>query len=303
MASLIKPALLEPGDAIAMIAPSGVVEADYIQKSTEIFESWGLKVRHGKNLMAEFHQFAGTDDQRLGDMQKALDDSEIKAIICARGGYGAIRIIDQINWSKFKQKPKWITGFSDITVFHNSLFNMGIQSVHSIMPINFKKYQADSEPVLAFAKVLFEGKVEYSYEAARLCRPGTEKNPITGGNLSLLYALKGTAYDWNPQGNILFIEDVGEQYYHIDRMMQSLKLSGKLENIGGLIVGGLSEMADNKRPFGKTPEEIIAEAVQDYNYPVAFNFPAGHIFNNMPIIMGAETSLNVTEVSVEIKMG
>ena len=302
MTAFIKPALLKPGDMVAMVAPSGVVEAEYIEKATQIIESWGLKVRHGKNLMAEFHQFAGTDSQRLSDFQEALDDAEIKAVICARGGYGAIRIIDQVNWSKFKQNPKWVTGFSDITVFHVALFNLGIQSLHCIMPINFKKYHSDSEPVVRMAKALFEGKVEYKIGAGPLCRAGTERAKLVGGNLSLLYALNGTSSDFNPDCRILFIEDVGEQYYHIDRMMQSLKLSGKLNKIGGLIVGGLSEMSDNKRPFGKTPEEIVADAVEGFNYPVVFNFPAGHLFHNYPLIIGADTSLQVSADSVEVKM-
>lgn len=302
MKTFIKPTLLQTGDTIALVAPSGVVEADYIEKSTRIFESWGLKVKHGKNLLAEYHQFAGTDSQRLSDFQEALDDGNIKAIVCARGGYGALRIIDKVNWHKFLQTPKWITGFSDITVFHSVLCNMGIQSLHCIMPINFKKYEGDSPAVTWMAKALFEGNVEYKIAAHPLCRPGTERAAIVGGNLSLLYALKGTSCDLNLNGNILFIEDVGEQLYHIDRMMQSFKLSGKFGEIGGLIVGGLSDMSDSKRPFGKTVEEIISEAIEGYSFPVVFNFPAGHINDNYPIIMGAETSLQVTSDSVEIKM-
>jgi muramoyltetrapeptide carboxypeptidase len=302
MKPFIKPDLLKKGDVVAMVAPSGVVDAGYIEKTTLIIESWGLRVKHGKNLLAVDNQFAGTDQQRLHDFQEALDDSDIKAIICARGGYGAIRIIDKIEWNKFWYKPKWVAGFSDITVFHSVLCNMHIQSLHCIMPINFKKYTADSVPVRLMQQALFEGKIEHTFKSHKLNRMGKIKSRILGGNLSILYALQGTPYELKNKSSVFFLEDVGEKIYHLDRMMQSLKLAGKLNSIGGLLVGALSEMTDGKKPFGKNPEEVIADVVEGTSFPVAYGFPAGHISNNYPLILGSEALLEVNEKKTSLRM-
>ena len=301
MAAIIKPPLLKPGDQIVIVAPSAVVGQDYVQKAADVFGSWGLKVSFGKNLFAVHHQFAGDDNQRLSDFQEALDDENISAIICARGGYGAIRIVDKLNLNRFVKKPKWVVGFSDITVIHSILLKAGIQSVHGVMPINFKNLPVSSKPVELLGQILFEGKLNYQLESNKLNRVGTEKAMLTGGNLSLLYALKGTPYDIDTTRKILFIEDVGEQLYHLDRMLQSYKLAGKFEKLKGLIVGGLSEMEDKKRPFGKTAEEIIASIVEGYNFPIAFNFPAGHLKENYPVLLGSETQLEVNSGGVNIR--
>ncbi len=301
MAEFEKPALLNTGDKVAIVAPAGMVEPSYIERTTEILETWGLKVEKGKHLLSRYHQFAGKDEQRLEDFQQAIDSDEVKAVICARGGYGTIRIVDRINWNKFRQAPKWITGFSDITSIHLSVLEQGIQSVHSIMPINIGELEINSQPVEMLARVLFEGKVEYELPVNDLNTTGTEIAPVTGGNLSLIYALAATPFAANLEGKILFLEDVGEDYYHIDRMMQSLRLSGVLEKLSGLIVGGLTQMKDDKRPFGKTPKEIIAEVVEDYDYPVVFDFPAGHMKNNLPVILGAKTAMEVTNKYARVK--
>lgn len=301
MSKLIKPPLLKPGDKVAIVAPSGRVDSEYIDKSASIFEDWGLEVVRGKHLLSEYHQFSGTDEQRLSDFQNAIDSEDTKAVICARGGYGAIRLLDKINWNKFKQNPKWVAGFSDITAIHFSIQQMRIQSIHSAMPINIGSLPRTSQPVELLGQALFEGVLEYELPADKLNISGTEVTTIVGGNLSILYALAASKYGIDIKNKILFIEDVGEQYYHIDRMMQSLRLSGKLEELSGLIVGGLTEMTDNKRPFGKNPKEIIYEAVEGFDYPVVFDFPAGHIPDNRPIIMGAETALEVTQDFVKVR--
>jgi muramoyltetrapeptide carboxypeptidase len=302
MNNFIKPPLLHDGDKVAIIAPSGRVEQDYIERSKRIFEQWGLTVIPGPNLFARQHQFAGSDTQRLSDLQWALDDDEIAAVFCARGGYGLMRIIDQVHWHKFIQKPKWVTGFSDVTALHAQISSRMVQSIHSLMPINMASLSVTDKPVELLRNVLFKGEFQYSIEPNSLNRTGTEKAILIGGNLSILYALSGTEVDPDTENKILFIEDVGEQYYHIDRMMQSLRLSGKLEKLSGLIVGGLSEMTDNKRPFGRNPEEIISDIVAGFDFPVAFGFPAGHISQNYPFIMGAEVAMEVGTNEVKISM-
>lgn len=302
MSQFTQPPLLKPGDRIAIVAPAGRVETDYIEKSVSVFEDWGLTVEKGKHLLSNFHQFSGTDEQRLLDLQHALDSDDIKAVVCARGGYGSIRILDQIHWNKFAQNPKWLVGFSDITALHFSIQHLNLQSIHAVMPYNMDSLHPTSQPVEMLGQALFEGKVEYEIPHHKLNITGTEVAPVVGGNLSILYALSSTPYGIDFSGKILFLEDVGEQYYHIDRMMQSLRLTGKLERLSGLIVGGLSKMTDDVRPFGKRPEEIIKEVFEGYDFPVVFGFPAGHIPDNRPLIFGADTAMEVSKDFVKIKM-
>lgn len=301
MDNFIKPEALKPGDKVAIVAPAGRVEKSYIDKSVSIFESWGLNVVLGKHLLYGFHQFAGTDTERLEDFQTALDAEDIRAVICARGGYGTIRIVDKINWARFKQAPKWVTGFSDITTIHGSIQNLGIQSLHSFMPINMKDLKGEDQPLAMFRDALFGESISYGLEPHRLNSEGTEVSPVVGGNLSLLYALNGSPFLVDIEHKILFLEDVGEQYYHIDRMMQSLRLSGVFEKINGLVVGGMTEMEDQKPPFGKSSEEIIAETVNSYDFPVVFGFPAGHQKNNLPIILGGTVALEASAQQVKIR--
>ncbi len=298
--SLIKPIPLQKGDKVAMVAPAGLITPDLVSRAIKVFEEWGLEVLKGAHIFAQHFQFAGTDEQRLLDLQNALDDSEIKAVICARGGYGCMRIADKINWRKFMDEPKWVCGFSDITVLHSAIHNLGIYSAHTLMPLNMAKLQSKAPQVLKLRELLFQGQISYKLPAHILNRNGRSKGLLVGGNLSLLYALNGTRFDIDLNDRILFLEDVGEQYYHIDRMMQGLRLAGKFEKLKGMIIGGFSDMSDNKRPFGKTPEEIIADIVKEYDYPVAFGFPAGHIEENYPLVLGSETSLTATESGVII---
>jgi muramoyltetrapeptide carboxypeptidase len=289
--NLIAPPYLKPGDCIGIVAPARKISANELAPAISQLQSWGLKVKLGKNIYAAAHQFAGTDEERAADMQQMLDDKEVKAIIAARGGYGAIRIIDKLDFTKFCKNPKWIAGYSDITVFHNHIqTHFGIQALHSTMAFNFGK---DAESTELLKKALFGQPNEYTIDAQPINRKGQGTGILCGGNLSLLYALAATPSDIDTKGKILFIEDIDEYLYHIDRMMMQLKRSGKLANLAGLIVGSFSDMKDNTIPFGKTAEQIILEAVGEYNYPVCFGFPAGHGLKNFPLYMGRKCELVV----------
>lgn len=289
---MITPPYLKQGDAIAIIATARKVSREEMQPAIKILIEWGLKVVEGKNLYKQQNQFAGSDVERLEDFQNALDDSTIKAILFARGGYGTVRIIDKIDFSKFKKSPKWLIGYSDVTVIHSHvLTHFGIETIHGPMAINFSKISDDILKLLR--QILFGNNFKLQTSNFKLDRKGTAKGILTGGNLSLLYALNNTPSDIDTKNKILFIEDLDEYLYHIDRMMVALKRSGKLNDLKGLIVGGMTEMKDNAVPFGKTAEEIISEHVAEYNYPVCFNFPTGHVPDNHPMIFGREIELYV----------
>lgn len=301
MSSLIKPAYLEKGDSIAIVAPAGVVIKEEIDKAKQILESWDLNVIYGNNLFNKENQFAGNDKERLEDVQNALDDESIKAIFCARGGYGTIRILDKIDWTNFIAKPKWVLGFSDITLLHAKIHNLGIESIHSPMPINFAK-MSEKDPILNQIKeVLFFGQLDYANLYHQLNRNGFGRAKIFGGNLSILYSLLGTSYDIDYKGKFLFIEDVGEQLYKIDRMLHSFRLAGKFDDLEGILVGSFTEMEDTKHHFGKTAQEIIYDITADYNFPVAFGLPIGHKKSNHPIILGAEIKIEIARQQAKIK--
>ncbi len=294
--TLIAPPFLKPGDIIGIMAPARKISADELSNAICVLESWGLQVKLGEHIYAAFNQFAGTDEERALDMQQMLDDSEVKAIISARGGYGSARIIDRLDFTRFRETPKWIAGFSDITVFHNHIqTHFGIQTLHCTMPFNFSK---DAESTVKLRKALFGELSNYTLKRDPLNRKGEGKGILCGGNLSLLYALAGTPSDIDTSGKILFLEDLDEYLYHIDRMMLQLKRGGKLAYLKGLIVGSFSEMKDNTIPFGKSAEEIILDAVKEYNYPVCFDFPAGHGQKNFPIYLGRKAELIVSEDNV-----
>jgi muramoyltetrapeptide carboxypeptidase len=261
-----------------------------------MFRAWGLEVVEGESLYAAYHQFAGSDSQRKDDMQQMLDDDSIRAIICSRGGYGTVRIVDGLDFSRFVKNPKWIIGYSDFTVLHSHIHrHYNIESLHAIMPINFKD-KCESNPSLnSMKKALFGKELVYKYPAGTAFRQGSCKAQLIGGNLSILYSLTNTNSDIDTNGKILFLEDVDEYLYHIDRMMMNLRRSGKLEGLAGLIVGGMTRMHDNEIPFDKTANQIIAEAVEDYPYPVCFNFPAGHLDDNRALILGREVTLDVSD--------
>jgi muramoyltetrapeptide carboxypeptidase len=290
--NLIQPDFLKKGDTIGIVACARKISAEELQPAIDILKSWGLNVKTGKNVFNVNNQFSGTDEERAEDLQTMLNDSSIKAIISARGGYGTVRIIDKIDFTLFKKAPKWVVGYSDITVLHSHIHNLGIQTLHATMPINF---MVDKEATESLRKALFGETIEYTTASHILNRKGTAEGMIVGGNLSLLYALSGSSSDIDTKGKILFIEDLDEYLYHIDRMMMNLKRSGKLSDLAGLIVGGMTDMKDNTVPFGKTAEEIILDAVKEYNYPVCFNFPAGHVDRNMALIFGKKATLTVAQ--------
>jgi muramoyltetrapeptide carboxypeptidase len=289
---MIFPDFLKHGDKVAIIATARKISKEEINPALTLLENKGLSVVLGKNLFESYNQFAGTDKQRAEDLQWALDDSSIKAIIIARGGYGTIRTIENIDFTGFKKHPKWVVGYSDVTVLHNAIHNIGYSSIHATMPINFFK---NSRATNSLIDALFGNQKQIETEENFSNIFGTAKGKLVGGNLSLIYALSGTAFDIDTKDKILFIEDLDEYLYHLDRMMMQLKLSGKLKQLKGLIVGGMTEMKDNTIPFGKLPEEIILDAVKDYNYPVCFDFPAGHIDENMAIYFGREVELTVND--------
>jgi muramoyltetrapeptide carboxypeptidase len=287
---------LKPGDTIAIIAPSRKISKDALQPAVDLFQSWGLKVKPGRNLFAESNQFAGTDEQRRQDLQEMLDDRDVNAIISARGGYGTIRVMEGLRTEGLKLHPKWIIGYSDITVLHSYFtVSLNFPTIHAIMPVNYSIEKGESVSWQKLKSVLFGELPYYEIEPHPFNRPGKAKGKVVGGNLSVLYSMAATPFDLDTSGCILFIEDLDEYLYHIDRMMMNLKLSGKLDKLAGLVVGGMSDMRDNTIPFGKDALEIINGYTRNSNFPVIFNFPAGHIEDNYPLIMGKEAEIFVDE--------
>ena len=288
---------LKAGDTVALIASARKVRRQELSHASKIIKSWGLKVCCGKNLFNQHNQFSGTIKERAQDLQWAIDDKEVKAILFVRGGYGSVQIIDYIVWEGFQKNPKWLIGFSDVTVFHSHIHqNIGTPTLHAAMPITFPKNTESSLHNLR--NILFGKQVSYKIENHYLNRRGICSGKIVGGNLSIIYSLLGSKSQMSTKDKILFIEDVDEYLYHIDRMMQALKRAGILRNIAGLIVGAMTEMNDNSIPFGKTAQEIILDAVSEYSYPVCFEFPAGHINNNNPFLLGEKATLEVCEKTI-----
>ncbi len=291
------PPYLQPGDKIAIVAPSGKIANDKIGPAIQTFESWGLKVITGDHLQGAYHQFSATDEERTADFQKMLDDESVRAILCARGGYGSNRIIDTLDFEKFTKSPKWIIGFSDITVFHSHIHsNFGIETIHGTMTVGLKDSKANNPAIDSLRAALFGEKLNYQLRVYPIDRKGNAEGLLIGGNLAILCSLIGTPSDIQTDGKILFIEEVGEYLYRLDRMMWQLKRAGKLNNLAGLVVGGLTEMKDSETPFGKTAHEIIKECVEEYDYPVCFDFPAGHQDDNRAMIFGRKVYLEINEM-------
>jgi muramoyltetrapeptide carboxypeptidase len=290
MFKMICPPFLKKGDKIGIVASARKINREEITYSLDIINKHGFESVFTDSLFAEYNQFAGNDNHRADEIQKMLDDVSIKSIMFARGGYGSVRIIDKLDFAGFVANPCWLSGYSDITVFHSHVNrNFGIQTLHATMPINFATN--DNKAIESLFEVLKGSGVEIEFEHHPLNRYGDTKGVVTGGNLSVLYSLLGSNSFPETNGKILFIEDLDEYLYHIDRMMMALKRAGKLENLSGLLVGGMTRMNDNEIPFGKTAEEIIMETVEEYDYPVYFGFPAGHVDNNTPLVMGREVSI------------
>lgn len=297
------PDFLKEGDEIGIISTARKITAKELKPAIDFFEKQNFKVRLGENIFAQSHQFAGDDSMRAADFQQMLDDDHIKAIFFARGGYGSVRIIDKINFSRFMQKPKWLCGYSDVTVVHSHVHNLGIKTLHGTMPITFPADGSSNNALKTMMYALSGKQNSYRFSEHPLNRVGEAKGVLCGGNLSILYSINASVSDLDTQGKILFIEDLDEYLYHIDRMMMSLKRAGKLKNLAGLIVGGMSDMNDNTVPFGKTAEEIIHECVSEYDYPVCYNFPAGHISENNALVLGSESHMIVKEKEVVVENG
>ena len=294
---MLRPESLKQGDTVAIVSSARKISPEEIQQAVNTLTEWGLNTVVGKNLFKKQNQFAGNDAERLSDFQNALDGKNIKAILFARGGYGTVRIIDTVDWSNFKKNPTWLIGFSDITVIHSHVQkNCGVETLHAPMAFNFKNTSAESLDTLK--KILIGEHVSCHIPEnifSDFNRHGKAKGILTGGNLSLLYSLNETPSAIDYSGKILFIEDIDEYLYHIDRMMLTLKRAGKLKSLAGLIVGGMTDMKDNTVPFGKSAEEIIRESVSEYSFPVCYGFRAGHIRDNRPLIFGREVELKVSE--------
>lgn len=293
------PPFLEKGDKIGIVAPASHLGMD-LSAAVEIFNSWGLEVVLGKSTSAEWHQFAGDDHLRTADFQLFLDDPEIKAIVAARGGYGTVRIIDRLNFSKFMQSPKWIVGFSDVTVLHAHLHaNFGIATLHAQMPLNLNTATLPS--LQSMRNSLFGPPPDFSYASRLRTKSGEGKGLLTGGNLSVLVSLLRSPSELDCTGKILFLEDVGEYYYAIDRMFYTLKRAGILSGLAGLVLGGFTGLKDKAIPFGSGVEEMVLDLVREYDFPVASDFPAGHIDNNQALILGKEVNLLVKNENIHLK--
>ena len=297
----IQPPFLKIGDEVGIISPSFCIDEKLLLEAVQYLEKWGLKVRVGRNAAKRKGPFAGTDEERLSDIQEMTDDNEIKAVLCSRGGYGLSKIIDRIDFSALITNPKWYSGFSDITVLHSWLNEVyGIMSVHGEMPLNFNNTIKTADTFSSLKQALFGEAISHEWEGP-VFRPANLTAELTGGNLSLLFSLRGTKADPITRGKILFIEDVGEYYYHIDRMMTSFKLSGHLEGLSALIVGGMNKITDIKIPWGKSIEETILDIVKEYKYPVLFNFPAGHIQDNRAFYIGREAKIEIKGEKIILK--
>jgi muramoyltetrapeptide carboxypeptidase len=262
-------------------------------EAVTILESWGLNVRIGKNVLKQSGPFAGSDEERLCDFQEMTSDRNIKAVLCARGGYGVSKIIGNVDFSSLKEYPKWYVGFSDITVLHLWLSELcGIMSIHAEMPLNYNNSKKTRATMVSLKQSLFGDLLPYEWKGS-FFRNRDASGEVTGGNLSLISSLMGTSAELSAKGKILFIEDVGEPYYHIDRMMTSLKLAGKLEGLAALVIGGMTEIADSRIRWGKSIEETVFDIVREYDYPLYFDFPAGHIVDNRAIYIGRQAKIEI----------
>lgn len=292
---MIEPSYLKPGDTIGIVATARKLTWEELEPTIGVLADQGFVVRTGQRMFGSENQFSGSDEDRAADMQRMLDDPDINAILCARGGYGTVRIIDKLDFSEFVKHPKWLCGFSDITVLHAHINqNYGIATLHSSMPLSMKGLSAD-HPQYATLISSVKGELpSYDFDAHPLNRNGKMEGELVGGNLSVLYSILGSQSDVDTEGKILFLEDLDEYLYHIDRMMMNLKRNGKLNKLKGLIVGGMSDMNDNTIPFGKTAVQIIRDAVEEFDYPMCFNFPAGHIDDNRALILGKKAAVRIT---------
>ena len=295
---MIRPNYLKEGNTVAIVSTARKISKKELIPAITILKKWELKVVLGTSIGAEDHQFAGNDELRTSDFQTMLDHPEIDAIWCARGGYGTVRIIDQLDFSNFKNHPKWIIGYSDVTVLHAHLHQLGIETLHAQMPL-FIETKSDAT-INSIKETLFGEKYEIIIPSEKNNINGIASGQLIGGNLSILYSLCGSPSALNTKGKILFIEDLDEYLYHIDRMLQNLKRNGMFDQLEGLIVGGMTQMHDNDIPFGKNAAEMILDICSEYDFPITFNFPAGHLEDNRALILGRKVDLMVNKNGVTL---
>ena len=293
---MIIPPFLKAGDTVALVCTARKFSKEAAQPAIELLESWGLKAKLGHTIGLDNFQLGGTDKERATDFQSQLDDENVKAIWCARGGYGTVRIIDSLDFSNFKKQPKWIMGFSDVTVLHSQLNLERVASLHSIMP--FTVPNAPEEVKETLRKALFGDVISYTFPSKSYDIKGIASGELVGGNISILYSLLGSKSAIDTKDKILFIEDLDEYLYHIDRMLYNLKRNGYFENVKGIIVGSMTDMHDNEIPFGQNEVQIITEIAKEYQIPIAFQFPAGHQSDNRTLILGKQVDFEVNESEV-----
>ncbi|WNH08523.1 S66 peptidase family protein [Thalassobellus suaedae] len=294
--TLIQPPYLKVGDTVAIVAPSGILKNrnPEIEKAKSLLKSWGLHTVVGKHVFNQANHFAGTDDERCEDLQNALDDPKISAIWCARGGYGAVRILDKLDYTKFKMNPKWVIGYSDITALHSQIHNEGFESLHAMMCTSLQDdAETIKETISTFKKALFGTPLSYTLKGSSYNKTGTTTGELIGGNLSILQTMLGSKTIMNTSGKILFIEEIGEYKYHIDRLLQSLKRAGYFDNCKGVIIGDMTKIKKNTTPWGTSIEQLILDVLSDYDFPVAFNMHAGHAKDNRALILGRTVDLTV----------
>jgi len=296
--TLIQPPYLKAGDTVAIVAPSGILKnrKKEVQKAIDLLKSWNLHAVLGDHVFSKDNHFAGTDAERCEDFQKAMDDPTISGIWCARGGYGTVRILDKLDYTKFKKHPKWLIGYSDITALHNQFHNEGFESVHALMCTSLTDDLNDiSESVETFRKAVFGEPLRYTLEGSQYNRTGEVSAPLVGGNLTMLHTMLGSKTSIDTSGKILFIEEIGEYKYHIDRMLQSLKRAGCFDKCAGVLVGDMSKMRKNTTLWGSSVEQLILDALSEYDFPIAFNMPAGHEDDNRAMILGKIINMTVSK--------
>jgi len=294
--TLIQPPHLKVGDTVAIVAPSGILKnrTAEIEKAKALLKSWGLHTVVGKHVFNQENHFAGTDDERCEDFQNALDDPKISAIWCARGGYGAVRILDKLDYSKFKKNPKWVIGYSDITALHSQIHNAGFESLHAMMCTSLQDdVETIKETISTFKAALFGTPLTYTLKGSNYNKTGTTSGKLVGGNLSILQTMLGSKTSINTSRKILFLEEIGEYKYHIDRLLQSLKRAGYFEHCNGIIIGDFTKIKKNTTPWGSSIEQLILDVLKDYDFPVAFNMHAGHAKDNRALILGRKVDLTV----------
>lgn len=302
--TLIQPDYLKAGDTVVIVAPSGILKGrtGEIDQAKRLLKSWGLHVVVGKHVFKQNNHFAGIDEERCEDFQNALDDSTISAIWCARGGYGTVRILDKLDYTKFREKPKWIIGYSDITALHNQVHNEGFESLHALMCVSLTKdLKGLGETVATFKDAIFGKPISYTLAGSKYNRAGKVIAPVVGGNLTLLHTMLGSETSIDTSGKILFIEEIGEYKYHIDRMLQSLKRAGYFNNCAGVMVGDMSKMRRNTTVWGSSTEQLILDVLAEYDFPIVFNVPSGHEEDNRALILGRNVEMNVAKEQATLR--